>query len=265
MTAHKKFKRLVRQRAERTGESYAAARRQVLLRTTGERMNTTTPGAPGFTEVTIESIRNHASWEGGAWGVVELQDDGQRRLFLMVGVPEAQAIALAVAGAARPRPMTHDMLGQALEALEARLVRLVISHDAQTRVFHADAVLHTADGSERHVDCRPSDGLALAARTVPRPTILVPDGLLSEVDRPSQSDFTCPVCSADRADTVVIGPAPTEPEWLVGNFHRAVTDGLLIHEPDESLAAARQLWQCPSGHRFTTDDGLPMSASVLLA
>ena len=61
------------------------------------------------------------------------------------------------------RPMTHDLLKSALEALGAELLSVRITKVSGT-TFYAQLVLRAADGSEHLVDARPSDAIALAVR-----------------------------------------------------------------------------------------------------
>ena len=102
--------------------------------------------------------------------VVLLQEAGgaRRLLFIFIGNPEADAIVKAMRGSVPPRPLTHDLFRDALEILGARLERVVVTDlrvDGEGNgTFHAE--LHLAVGDQRHVvSARPSDAIALAART----------------------------------------------------------------------------------------------------
>ena len=104
--------------------------------------------------------------------------DGQRRVGIAIGLAEATAIDRAVRGQAPARPLTHDLMTEALRALGATVaaVRIV---DVQAGVFRAELELVAADGRRLRIDCRPSDGLALAAR-VPGVAIEVAEPVLAE-------------------------------------------------------------------------------------
>ncbi|MFN3202241.1 MAG: bifunctional nuclease family protein [Bradymonadia bacterium] len=94
-----------------------------------------------------------------------LLEDEQRKVLLPVwiGMSEASAIAAAAEGAEPRRPMTHDLTTTLLLALEAHLDRVDICALEQG-TFFANLVLTDIDGFEHHIDCRPSDGVALALR-----------------------------------------------------------------------------------------------------
>lgn len=86
-----------------------------------------------------------------------------RTLPIFVGPPEATAIAFAVQGVVTPRPMTHDLLRDTLDALGVVLERVVIT-DLRDKTYFAELHLRSA-GEEVTVSARPSDAVALAVRT----------------------------------------------------------------------------------------------------
>lgn len=91
------------------------------------------------------------------------ESQGRFLLPIWIGVPEAGAIAAHLGGHVMPRPMTHDLLRTSLEALGARVTRVEV-RAVEEGTFFADLVLTDASGLEHRLDCRPSDGIALALR-----------------------------------------------------------------------------------------------------
>jgi bifunctional DNase/RNase len=89
--------------------------------------------------------------------------DGQRFLPIWIGAPEATAIAFALEGVEPQRPLTHDLLKLVTEALGVALSRVVVT-ELRDGIYFADLVFDTGDGEVR-VSARPSDSIALAART----------------------------------------------------------------------------------------------------
>ena len=89
--------------------------------------------------------------------------DGKRFLPIWIGTNEATAIALALEGVEPQRPMTHDLLKIIAESLGGLVGRVVVT-DLRDGTFFADLIM-TRDGEEVSVSCRPSDAIALAART----------------------------------------------------------------------------------------------------
>ena len=75
---------------------------------------------------------------------------------------EAAAILMKLQGASTPRPMTHDLLSDMLEQLDAKCERVAVT-ELRDNTFYAQITLRI-DGSEVEIDSRPSDALALAVR-----------------------------------------------------------------------------------------------------
>lgn len=112
--------------------------------------------------------------------VVILKDmEGKRHLPILIGPFEATAIALALEGTQVPRPLSHDLMKSVIEALKAKVNRIVI-HDIQENTFFAKVILESSLGP-LEIDARPSDSIALALRT--NSPIFVTDAIiLEEID-----------------------------------------------------------------------------------
>ncbi len=88
---------------------------------------------------------------------------GKRRLPVIIGSNEAQAIALAIEQIAPGRPMTHDLLKNTMEASGATLREIAIT-DLTDGIFFATMSWELTDGRTIEVDARTSDAVALAVR-----------------------------------------------------------------------------------------------------
>ena len=88
--------------------------------------------------------------------------EGEEVLPLWIGGVEAMSISLALSNAQAERPLTHDLLINTLRSLNAEIVAVTIS-DVRDGVFYAVLDLLCGDKIVS-VDCRPSDGVALALR-----------------------------------------------------------------------------------------------------
>ena len=88
--------------------------------------------------------------------------DGNRFLPIWIGHPEAAAILMKLQGAQTPRPMTHDLLNDLLEQLEAKCERVSVT-ELRDNTFYASITI-SVNGSEIEIDSRPSDAIALAVR-----------------------------------------------------------------------------------------------------
>ncbi len=131
--------------------------------------------------------------------VVVLQDEsGERRLPIWIGPLEASAIAAELTGNTPPRPMTHDLLCSVLKEVGCVVEGIQIC-DVREGVYYAQ--LYVTVGEEtKTIDCRPSDGIAIAVR-IDAP-ISIPDALLEKLsfvhgldverDRPRASELVDP-------------------------------------------------------------------------
>jgi uncharacterized protein len=88
--------------------------------------------------------------------------DGNKFLPIWIGHPEAAAILMKLQGANTPRPMTHDLVTDMLDKLEARVLRIAVT-ELRENTFYA-VVTVGVDGTEIEIDSRPSDAIALAVR-----------------------------------------------------------------------------------------------------
>jgi len=128
----------------------------------------------GLVEMVVESVRVHML---SSRHVVILKEAARDRyLPIWIGPWEASAIAMKLQGLTPERPLTHDLFATTLEALGARIQRVIISELAD-ETFHARILLeregHTIEG-----DARPSDALALAVRSGVR--IFAADAVLEQ-------------------------------------------------------------------------------------
>lgn len=88
--------------------------------------------------------------------------DEDRILPIWIGHPEAAAILVKLQGASSPRPMTHDLVTDMLDQLDAEVVRVAVT-ELRDNTFYALITLRL-NGSEIEIDSRPSDAIALAVR-----------------------------------------------------------------------------------------------------
>lgn len=111
--------------------------------------------------VTVERVTLDTSTS--RFVVILKEEKEDRWLPIVVGSFEAQAIALQLENIAPPRPLTHDLIRNLLETLDAKVERIVVSELRDNTYF---AVLGlNMDGEFRNIDARPSDAIALALRT----------------------------------------------------------------------------------------------------
>ena len=104
--------------------------------------------------------------------------DGTRFLPIWVGAVEATAIAFAQQGVEPPRPLTHDLMNNVIELLDATLTAVHIT-EIKDGVFYATMLLRGSNGGQLTLSARPSDAIAVAIRS--HSNILATQELLDEI------------------------------------------------------------------------------------
>lgn len=105
---------------------------------------------------------SHSVAQSHNYAVVLGEKMGSRRLPIVIGSFEAQAIAVALERMSPNRPLTHDLFKNALDTFQIKLLEVVINN-LLDGIFYARLVCDK-DGEILEIDSRTSDALALAAR-----------------------------------------------------------------------------------------------------
>lgn len=95
---------------------------------------------------------------------VLLRDNRGRRVPIFIGPFETFAISMALEGVAVDRPLTHDLLKNAIDRLGGTVERITID-DLWQQTFYARITVSLKSGDTQDIDARPSDAIALALRT----------------------------------------------------------------------------------------------------
>lgn len=128
-----------------------------------------------WVELKVEAI---ALDHKGSPLVVLREKDGQRAVFIWVGLAEAQAISMQLEGRKPPRPFTHDLLLLVIGGLQAKVEEVVITN-MQVDTYYADLKLRLGE-ELMTIDCRPSDAIAVALRA--NAPIYIGEGLLERLE-----------------------------------------------------------------------------------
>jgi len=111
-------------------------------------------------EVKIDSLRVSLTNQQRIVVLKELK--GDRYLPVWIGPFEAESITIALQEIEVSRPQTHDLLKNVITALNARLIKVVIS-SLKDDIFYGTLILEN-NGENLEVDARPSDAIAIAVR-----------------------------------------------------------------------------------------------------
>jgi len=105
---------------------------------------------------------SHTITQSQSYAVLLAETEGQRKLPIVIGAFEAQAIAVAIEKLTINRPLTHDLVKNLLESFDIELKEVIIDN-LQDGIFYAKLIC-VKDGEEMDIDSRTSDALALAVR-----------------------------------------------------------------------------------------------------
>lgn len=150
--------------------------------------------------LTIKGL-SYSERQTGAYALLLGEENGPRKLPIIIGGFEAQSIAIALEKMVNPpRPLTHDLFKNIADSLEIRVEEVII-HDIKDGVFFSNLICFQG-GKQLVVDSRPSDAVALAIRfSCPIYTteeVLDKAGLILEKE--------------DDKSTIHIAPKTTEPK-----------------------------------------------------
>lgn len=105
---------------------------------------------------------SYSQTQSGAYALVLAEENGERRIPIIIGGFEAQAIAIELEALKPPRPLTHDLFVNFAMAFKIDIVEVTI-HRLEEGIFYSE-LLCDSGGSRIKIDARTSDAVALAIR-----------------------------------------------------------------------------------------------------
>lgn len=135
-------------------------------------------------ELRIASLSN-SRVQAGAYALVLNEINGNRSVPIIIGTAEAQAIAVELRSMRTPRPLTHALFASVLDALEVRLLRVII-YKAEQGIFYSYLYLRSGEMILR-VDARTSDAVAMALHM--RAPIFIYEDVMNSTDLLQQNEI----------------------------------------------------------------------------
>lgn len=105
---------------------------------------------------------SYSQTQSGAYALVLAEQEGKRRLPIIIGGFEAQAIAIELEDMTPSRPLTHDLFKSFAEAFDIKIQEVII-YNLLEGIFYAKLIC-IKNGKEVEIDTRTSDAVALAVR-----------------------------------------------------------------------------------------------------
>jgi len=130
--------------------------------------------------VEMELTKLVISEQSDSQKVVLKEKNGTRKLSILIGIQEALAISRGLNQERFARPLTHDLIWNILNGMDAELEKVVVSDLRESElggVFYA--TLHVLQGERSYeIDCRPSDAISVAVQVDPPTPIFVEEHVL---------------------------------------------------------------------------------------
>lgn len=172
---------------------------------------------------------SYSQTQDNAYVLILVEEGGERRMPIIIGGAEAQAIAIELEKMKPPRPLTHDLFKTMASSFDITMSEVLI-YKLQEGIFYSKIIVHN-DGKTVEIDSRTSDAVALAVRfgcpIYTTPEVLMKAGIVLDIDKEGQKS------SQTQTQTQT---QTTEPEQS--------------HEPDMDLNS-------PEAHiQFASDDEL---------
>lgn len=140
----------------------------------------------------------------GHYALVLGETNGNRRLPIIIGGAEAQAIALELENIKTNRPMTHDLIYNMARHFDLDLLEVYIN-DLQEGIFYANLILES-DGEIHEIDSRPSDAVAIGVRfKVPifcSEHVLEEAGIVIEDEESTESEGEFSLAEIEQSDPI---------------------------------------------------------------
>jgi bifunctional DNase/RNase len=105
---------------------------------------------------------SYSQTQSGAYALVLAEEEGERRIPIIIGAVEAQSIAIKLEGLEPPRPLTHDLFLNFARAFKIDILEVVI-YKLEEGIFYSELVCLYNDEVVR-IDSRTSDAVSLALR-----------------------------------------------------------------------------------------------------
>ncbi|MGA2296524.1 MAG: bifunctional nuclease family protein [FCB group bacterium] len=161
-----------------------------------------------------------------AYALILKEVEGHRRLPIIIGAFEAQAIALEMEGVNPPRPMTHDLIKSIIDSFGASLSEVYIN-ELREGTFYAKLIF---DDGDIEIDARPSDAIALAVRfhspIYVHSDVLEETGLIPQDEEPDYTDEDDNINKIKKQSEVKDDPSKpkTKAEQIQFQLEKAISD-----------------------------------------
>ena len=114
-----------------------------------------------FIEMELKEIQ--VNEKSGQQAIIIKEKNGERFLPIYIDIFVAEAIYMAIRNLKSQRPLTHELLVNAVQSSGATITKILID-DLKNNTYYGKVVIRKEDGKEVWIDSRPSDAIAIASR-----------------------------------------------------------------------------------------------------
>lgn len=202
---------------------------------------------------------SYSQIQTGAYALILAEDNGPRRIPVVIGASEAQSIAIKMEGVIPPRPMTHDLFVSFAHGFGVTL-REVFIYKFQDGIFYSE--LTFSDGDRQIVlNSRTSDAIAIAIRSkspiYTTPKILEETGFVMEMPEENEKGEN----DSDDAPESFAGDETFNPDVPIERFSIEELERTLAHciehEDYEEASRVSEILRRKKEEKERKDDNLP--------
>ncbi len=155
---------------------------------------------------------SYSQTQSGAYALVLAEEDGERRIPIIIGAVEAQSIAIKLEGLEPPRPLTHDLFLDFARAFKINILEVII-YKLEEGIFYSELVCLYKDQVVR-IDSRTSDAVSLALRfncpILTYEEILKKAGIVLDIDEHDEYKSDKPSPKTSPAENPLSGKSSQE-------------------------------------------------------
>ncbi len=115
-----------------------------------------------WVKLNVQGLAN-SQIQSGAFALILTEENGMRRMPIIVGTAEAQSIAIVLEQLTPPRPLTHDLFVSFMKTYRIRLLKVHI-YKFYDGIYFSKLLFIDEKGEEKEIDSRTSDAIAIALR-----------------------------------------------------------------------------------------------------
>ena len=147
---------------------------------------------------------SYSQTQSGAYALVLSESEGNRRLPIIIGGFEAQAIAIELEKMTPTRPLTHDLFKNFSASFDINIIEVII-YKLEEGIFYSKLICEK-DGKQTELDARTSDAIAIGVRfncqIYTSEDILSSAGILLDETAIEEDDFMSEVSEDESKETI---------------------------------------------------------------